>query len=211
MKTLAFLSQKGGSGKTTLAVHAAVAARERGRRVLLLDTDPQRSAAGWRDARAEQTGQPGDALFVRASSVANLGRIMAEAEAQGVEVLMVDTAPRADTDTTLVARRADLVLIPCRPTAFDLKAVSAAMAIVTKAHARAAFVLSDCTARAREIEEVRHALADYGFPVAPGEITRRMAFARAVSTGQAVTEFDPKSRAADEIRGLWNWLEETMR
>jgi len=75
---------------------------------------------------------------------------------------------------------------------------------------KAVFVLSACPFRAPEIAETREALRGYGLPVAPMEITERRAFARAVATGRAVTEFEEDGKAAGEIRTLWSWLWEQM-
>jgi chromosome partitioning protein len=109
-----------------------------------------------------------------------------------------------------VASAADLVIIPCRPAAFDLAAVGAAVEIVQAAAARAVFVLSACPFRAPEIAETRAVLEGYGLPVAPVAITDRRAFARAVATGRAVTEFDSGGKAAEEIRSLWQSIREQM-
>jgi chromosome partitioning protein len=205
MKILAFLSQKGGAGKTTLAVHTAVAAGEAGSRVVLIDTDPQRSATAWGDAR--QAPSP----VVATTNVSELERVLAAASAEKMSLAIVDSAPHAAPDATRIARLATLVAIPCRPSAFDLAAAEGAVRMVRAADAKAVLVLSACPFRAPEIAEAREALRPYGLPVSPMEITDRRAFARAVATGEAVTEFDTDGRAAAEIRALWNWIREQMQ
>lgn len=205
MKTLAFLSQKGGSGKTTLAVHAAVAAIEAGERVVVVDTDIQRSATTWSEARSAQTP------VVATAAAADLDAVMTAARHDAMTLCIVDTAPHAAPDAARIARAVDLVIIPCRPTAFDLAAAGSAIEIVKAARARAVFVLSACPFRSPEIAETRAVLESYGFPVAPPEITDRRAFARAVATGRAVTEFETDGKAAQEIRILWNWLKEQLQ
>jgi chromosome partitioning protein len=204
MRTIAFMSQKGGSGKTTLAVHTAVAAHEAGQRVVVIDTDPQQSATVWSDARPES------APVVATVAAADLGRVLDAARGDDMTLAIVDTAPHAAPDAARVARAADLVLIPCRPTAFDLAAAEAAAAIVQAAGVPAAFILSACPFRAPEIAETRAVLAEHGLPVVPGEITDRRAFARAVATGKAVTEFESDGKAAAEIRALWDWITEQL-
>jgi chromosome partitioning protein len=204
MKTIAFLSQKGGSGKTTLAVHTAVAAQESGEHVVVVDTDIQKSAATWSESRHE--GAP----TVISVSAASLPEVMKAARHDAMTLCIIDTAPHAAPDAARVAVAADLVIIPCRPTAFDLAAVGAAVEIVQAASARAIFVLSACPFRAPEIAETRAVLEGFGIPVAPVEITDRRAFARAVATGRAVTEFDSGGKAAEEIRSLWQWIKEQM-
>jgi chromosome partitioning protein len=201
MRTLALFTQKGGSGKTTLAVHLAVAAGESGQQVALADTDPQRSATMWGRARA---GQP---PVVATAIAGTLPRVLEAARHDGITLLVVDSPPHTTPDAPQIARIADAVLIPCRPSAFDLAAVGNAVDIVRAAGVPAALVLNACPSRAPEIAEAREALARFGLPVAPLEISERRAFARAVATGRAVTEFDPHGKAAEEIRGLWAWIE----
>lgn len=205
MKTLAFMSQKGGSGKTTLAVHTAVAATEDGGRVVIVDTDLQRSATTWGEAREF------DSPVIATAAATQADEVITAARHDAMTLCIFDTAPHAAPDAARIARSVDLVVIPCRPTAFDLAAVTSAVEIATAAQARAVFVLSACPFRATEIAETRSILENYGFPVAPVEIIDRRAYARAISTGRAVTEFEKNGKAAEEIRSLWNWLKEKMQ
>lgn len=205
MKTIAFLSQKGGSGKTTLAVHSAVAAAEAGERVVIVDTDPQKSATVWGDARTKDTP------IVATAAAADLGRVLSAANQERMTLAIVDTAPHAAPDATRIVRVVDLVVIPCRPTAFDIAAAGSAVDIVRAAGVPAVFVLSACPFRSPEIAETRVVLAEYGLPISPIEIIDRRAFARAVATGRAVTEFESNGKAADEIRIFWNWMKEQMQ
>ena len=204
MDTVAFYSQKGGSGKTTLTVHTAVAASEAGERVVVVDTDRQQSATMWREARTQETP------VVVTVSASSLDDVMKAARYDAMTLCLIDTAPHIAPDAARVATAADLVLIPCRPTAFDLAAAANAVDIVRAAKAPAAFVLSACPFRAPEIEESRSILAAHGFPIAPVAITDRRAFSRAVATGRAVTEFEAESKAAEEIRALWKWIKEQL-
>lgn len=197
--SIAYLSQKGGAGKTTLAVHTAVAAQQSGERVMVIDTDPQGSASAWHATR--QTAQ--EPSLVRLDAA----RVHAHMYTCNDKTLcIVDCAPHAGPDAATIARSVDLVLIPVRPSAFDLAAARQTVEIVSKANARAAFVLSACPFRAPEIEEARAALVDYGLPICRVAITERRAFARAVASGQAVSEFEPYGKAATEILVLWRWI-----
>lgn len=204
MKILAFLSQKGGSGKTTLAVHTAVAAYEAGAKVVIIDTDPQQSATVWSDARQV------DAPVVATVAAAELQRVLDAARSDGMTLAIVDAAPHAAPDAAKVAQAADLIAIPVRPTAFDLAAAQSMVSIVRASGSRAIFVLSACPFRAPEISETQQVLTSYGLPVAPVEITDRRAFARAIASGRAVTEFDGSGKAAFEIRELWAWLSDQL-
>lgn len=205
MKRIAFLSQKGGSGKTTLAVHMAVAATEAGESVVIVDTDPQKSATLWGEARSR------DVPVVATAAAAELDQVLEAAERERMTLAIVDTAPHATPDATRIARAVDLVVIPVRPTAFDIAAAGSAVALVEAAGAHAVFVLSACPPRCPEITETRTVLAEYGLPIAPVEIIDRRAFARAVACGRAVTEFEHDGKAATEIRALWAWFEEQMK
>ena len=205
MKKIAFLAQKGGSGKTTLAVHTAVAATEAGESVVVIDTDPQKSATVWGDARSQEVP------IVATAAASELGRVLEAADQERMTLAIVDTAPHAAPDATRIVRAVDLVAIPVRPTAFDIAAAGSAVDIVKAAGVRAVFVLSACPFRSPEIAETRTGLAEYGLPIAPVEIIDRRAFARAVATGRAVTEFESDGKAATEIRALWAWLKEQMQ
>ncbi len=198
------MSQKGGAGKTTLAVHLAVAAGDAGERVVVIDTDPQRSATVWSSSREAE------APIVATASVGDVDRVLTAARGDDMTLAVIDTAPHAAPDAARIARAAGLIVIPCRPTAFDLAAVEASVRIVQAAKARAVLVLSACPPRAPEIIEARDALATYGLSIAPIEITERRAFSRAVATGRAVTEFEADGKAAAEIRALWAWLQKEM-
>jgi chromosome partitioning protein len=204
MNVIAFLSQKGGSGKTTLSVHTAVAAEATGERVCVIDADPQESATAWANAR--EAGTP----IVATAQAGELDAALRAAEGEGMTLAVVDAPPHAAPAAGQIARRSELVLIPVRPSAFDLAAVPAAVEIVAAAKVRGAFVLSACPFRAPEIGETRAALEAYGLPIVPGEITDRRAFARAVTTGSAVTEFEAEGKAAEEIRALWAWIKDTL-
>lgn len=204
MQTMAFISQKGGSGKTTLAVHSAVAALECGERVVIIDTDRQRSATTWGNSRNLET----PAIVSIAAS--RLREVVTAARHDAMTLALIDAAPHADPAAAAIAATADLVVIPVRPSAFDLAAAGSTVAIVRAAGTRAVFVLSACPFRAPEIVEARAALAAFGLPIAPTVITERRAFARAVASGRAVTEFETDGKAAEEIRALWAWLKKEM-
>jgi chromosome partitioning protein len=123
---------------------------------------------------------------------------------------VIDTAPHAVPEATRIARVCDLIIVPVRPSAFDLAALDNVVRIVRAAKAKAAFVISAAPFRAPEIGEARTVLARFEMPIAPVTITDRCAFARAVITGRAVTEFEPDGKAAEEVTALWQWIKETM-
>jgi chromosome partitioning protein len=200
MRSIAFLSQKGGSGKTTLAVHAAVAAEESGEKVFLIDTDPQGSSQAWSQARNQETPP------VHKAIASNIKRIFDNSAQQKTTLIVIDTAPHATPGVDVIAVAADFLLIPCRPSAFDLAAIASSVQVAKAAGKPAAFIMNACPARAPEVEETREVLKSYNLPLAPVAIGDRRAFARAVATGRAVTEFDAQGKAAEEITKLWKWI-----
>src|SRR5947209_1413992 len=125
MKTIAIISQKGGAGKTTLAVHLATAAAAAGHAVAIIDLDPQATATSWGDDR---TNGP----EVISGQAVRLPALMQAARENGASFLVLDTAPNADQTASLAARAADLVLVPCRPARFDLEAVETTL-LLTRA------------------------------------------------------------------------------
>ena len=209
MRTLAVLSQKGGTGKTTLAVHLAVAAWAGDMRVLIADLDPQRSASEWRRAR---TG-PGPGLIE--SKAGALFVAQQASERAGVDLMVLDTRPSADSDAAEAIRCADLCLIVLRPSFFDLKA-TARMVDMTQAMGKTAlFVLNQAPSRRGEREgpavlEAVAALRALGLPLAPVGLRARTVYQTAVAKGLTAPETAPGSSAAREISLLWEHVENTL-
>jgi chromosome partitioning protein len=209
MQTLALLARKGGTGKTTIAIHLAVAAVQAGRRVLLLDTDPQHSAGDWWRARA------GNAPELVECEARLVGDVLQAAAADGVDLAVVDTRPSVEADTADIARLADLTLIPCRAGVLDLRAIRATVEVIRAVQARAVIVLNAVPASRGFGEnsltaEARRALDAYDLPVAPVAIGHRAALAHALIDGRAVTEFEPDGKAAGELRRLYRHLETSL-
>ena len=208
MRTIALLAQKGGAGKTTLAVHLAVLASGN-QRVLLVDTDPQKSAGDWWRARASAT----PVLVETAPD--RLRQVIAAARADDIDLVVVDSAPHADPATvTATARAADLVLVPCRPAILDLRAIGATVDLVRAVRSAVAIILNAVPPRRGDREsgivtEARMSLRGYGVPVAPPTLAHRVAFSHALIGGQGVTEYEPRGLAAREVRALFRWIRKT--
>lgn len=200
MKIVAIISQKGGAGKTTLAVHLAVAAAVAGHSTAIIDLDPQATAASWGDRRMA------DSPEVISGQAARLPALVSAARQNGADFLVLDTAPNADQVVSLAARAADLVLIPCRAAAFDLEAIETTLMLAKAAMKPAFVVLNAVPPRSGIGKEAAAGLAGKGVEVAPQQITHRAAFAHGVIDGRTAQEFEPHGKAADEIAALYMWL-----
>ena len=124
MQIVAIISQKGGSGKTTLALHLAVASAAAGKNTAIIDLDPQASAAKWSDRRAEEIP------VVLSAHASRLPNEIERVKNAGCEILILDTAPHSDSAALEAAKIADLVFVPCRPAILDMEAITNTLDLV---------------------------------------------------------------------------------
>lgn len=208
MKTIAFITQKGGAGKTTLAASLAVAAEEAGEKVALLDLDPQLSLTGWADTR-ESEKPAFDTLGV--SQVSDLPNILPKIEGQGFTLVILDTAGVDSVGTRLAMENADISIIPSRPTTMDIRATKVTHDAAVKLGKRFVFVLNQCPPQPNNprAQEAAAGLNLWGVLAQP-LMMQRAAHQDAFAAGLGVTEYDPESKAADEVRNLWGWIKEDM-
>lgn len=200
MGTIAIVSQKGGSGKTTLAINLAVCATQREKIACVIDTDPQATAAAWGDWRGDS--HPA----VITSPPARLGRAIQAAAKDGAELIVIDTPPHADVAAREAVKAADLVLIPTRPRAFDLHAIEATAELVKYARKPAFVVFNAVPPRATNlIEEVSEFVTSLDLAICPVRLGERGAFHHYSSAGEVAGEGDPDGKAAAEVAALWDW------
>jgi chromosome partitioning protein len=206
MKTIAMLSQKGGTGKTTLCVHLAVAAEQAGKSAVVLDLDPQASSAGWKDNRK------GDAPVVVSLQFSRLAPTLAASKENGAAFAFIDSAPHSDQVAMSAAEAADLILIPCRPGILDIRAI-AMTGKIAKLVGKPAFVILNALAPQATgmVEEVRQAIAVHGLKLAPVTIHQRAAFAHSLIDGRVAMEAEPNGKAAGEMRELYRWVEKQVK
>lgn len=200
MKTIAILGRKGGTGKTTLAIHLAVAAAQDGYTTALIDLDPQASAVDWSDQRHAETP-----VVVSAHS-ARLGDLLSGAAERGVDFAFIDTAAHAEVSALAAARAATFALIPCRPASLDLRAIGATIDVTRLAKIPVHVVLNGTPARGNLTDQARRAIDSYNVPCAPCAIGQRIAFVHALTDGLSVIESEPYSKASYEIRMLYTYL-----
>ena len=200
MKIISVVSQKGGVGKTTLATNLAVLSERAGHPTVLLDLDPQATAAKWGDKR---DGKPPDVV---AAQAARLGRLLEDAKRQGAGVAIIDTAPAADTAALEAVKAADLILVPCQPSDFDLGAVGATVRVAEQVAGKPSWVVMSAVPPTSKItDETVVVLTDAGVRVAPVRIVRRLDFVNGLPAGQAAIEWHPSGKAAKEASTLWEW------
>ena len=200
MKTIAILSQKGGTGKTTIALHLAVAAERAGHVATVIDLDPQSSAGGWGDSRNA------DGPIVGIAHAPRLASILKAAEGGGATFALLDTAPHSQSDALDAAQASNAILIPCRPGILDLRAISATVQIARLSNKPAAVVLNSVSPHGRSLaDEAEDAIQQYGIQVSPVRITQRAAFTHALANGQTAQEYEPHGKAAEETQKLYEW------
>jgi len=205
MKTVAILSQKGGTGKTTLSLHLAVAAQQAGHVAVVIDLDPQASAAGWKDSRQNETP------IVISVPAARLSQTLQAATNGGADLVVLDTAPHSGEVALAAAEAADLVLIPCRPGILDLRAIGTTVRVVKLAGKPAYVVLNTVPPRASNVlADARAAVAVHGLNVAPVALQQRAAYAHSLTVGQTAQEYEREGKAAEEIAALYAWLRQAI-
>ncbi len=209
MKTVALLAQKGGTGKSTLSIHLAVLAAANKQKVLIADIDPQQSATFWHERREEKEPE------VIPLDAGALKKKHGEIQGNGVDLLVIDTAPHSREDTFIAAQLSDFILIPTRPAILDLQAIGDSVDIVKKVGCKAAIILNACPFPGKNgeraiVTEAREALSVYGIPVAPVAISNRVALSHSLIDGRAVTEFESEGKAAAEMRELMNWINQEV-
>lgn len=202
-KVIGLLQQKGGVGKTTLAINLAGHAALAGARVLLVDADPQGSAMAWSSARTAKPLFPVIGLAKR-----DLHRDV-PALAADFDLVVIDGAPRVNELARSAILASDLVLIPVQPSPFDVWAAAETVSLVSEAQQYrpdidAAFVINRRVANTVIGRDVAKAFAEQSFPVLDQSITQRVVFAEAAAQGLTVPELAPDSDAAREIANLFD-------
>ena len=195
---VAMASLKGGSGKTTVGLNLAVTAEEAGLRTVVIDVDPQQASAKWGDLRAVTGRSPS----VISAMAARLPQALDSAAQLGANLVVIDTAAHAEGILVSTIDAADIVLIPCRPTIVDLQYLSATVQLAALRRKNAAVVLNAVQPRTNDRFQAEDALTDMGMNLVPVTISNLVAYARAITTGQGVTEFEPDGKAAAEMRAL---------
>jgi chromosome partitioning protein len=230
---IAFLSHKGGSGKTTGVLNIATAAQEDGKAVIVIDLDDGASATDWYRARigderlqglvAEKLGDEwaGTAEqlqllnelrdewsmpLVQPTHHAGIAGMLAVAEKQGVDWVLIDTKGGTERASMAALEVADLVITPLLVSQMDLRQSVQTVRLCSGQGKPPVALLGDFDAVGPEESDTRSALKDAGVEVLPGGLGHRKAYKRSIIPGLGVVEFEPKGAAADEVRRLYKHL-----
>lgn len=203
MTCIAVFGQKGGTGKTTLALNFAVEAFARGVKVVVLDNDQQASASAWGKRR-------GVAPFVVTAAGKPLKDVVPELVKE-YDLVLIDTAPHTYALSTEAVRLADRVLIPCRPSILDLDAMDTSTAVVRRMNKPAAIVLNQCPPNHGLIQEAMASLTRHQVAVCPITIGARASMTYAMIAGQVTREYEPRGKGAKEIADVWDWILEKLQ
>jgi len=207
MRTIAFLTQKGGAGKSSLAASLAVAAAHAGERVIGLDLDPQASLLRW--GKYREAANPPTKIVIEPLERERLSHLRAILEGLagvGFTLAIFDIAGSDAVAARFVTEAADICLLPTRPTHLDVAVTAATFRAVCLAKRKAAFVLNQCppTFRSARTSEAAKELAGLGALAEP-MLLARVDFQDAMAKGLGVTEYARQGQAAQEIKALWNW------
>jgi chromosome partitioning protein len=210
MHTIVLATQKGGSGKSTLAIGLALAAKQAGHNVRLVETDTQATLSNWQSRRG--IAEP---LVEAVHNANDIERRLQSLERGGVTLTIIDTAGGPSAATTAAIRHADLCLIPARPSIADIEATASTLDVVRAWRRPFAFVLNQTPIRGQRINKATSALSDEAARdlddvLAQPFIVMRNDHQDALGAGLGVGEYAPASKSADEIRGLWRWVESRL-
>ncbi|MEE4379040.1 MAG: AAA family ATPase [Candidatus Competibacteraceae bacterium] len=199
MRIVSIVSQKGGAGKTTMAINLAVAASSGGGKVTVVDLDPQATASNWGDRREHASPE------IVSAQAARLNQIIKRMDGR-TEWAFVDTPPAISNTTLAAVKVADAILIPSRAAIFDLDTLAATLELVQMGKKTANVVLNAIPHRGQDAQEAKEVIADYGADIVPISLGHRAAFQHAATLGLGVLEYEPNGKAAKEIKGLYDWL-----
>jgi chromosome partitioning protein len=193
--------QKGGSGKTTIAAHLAVAYLLRGKSVAILDIDPQGSLGEWFERREAKLGEGETGLAFRTASGWGARR-EAKHLARDYDVVIIDTPPKSDSELKSAFEVANLVAVPLQPSPVDIWASDPTLKTIAKEGSHSLLVVNRAVRRALLTAEMLAEIGALGHAVADTQLGNRIAFAASMGEGQTVLETAPGSLAAEEAAAL---------
>ncbi len=206
---ISFLNQKGGVGKTTLAIHIADSLSRKDKKVLLIDADPQASALDW-----AENSENGNRF-----SVVGLPKKTLRSELRTIETdydyIIVDGPPRVHEIAMAAIAASDLIVIPVQPSPFDVWSLKDIIDLVNEVktineNLKTVLVINRKIVNTAIGRDVVNALADYNFPILKTAICQRVAYAESIGMGQTVLNTNSDSKASEEIQALTNEILEVI-
>jgi chromosome partitioning protein len=207
MKTIVIANQKGGSGKSTLTVHLAVAAEAAGDGpAIISDTDPQGTAGDWFNQRRAAKIETPRYSPLTLNGLADKIEALDDA---GAAYLFIDTAPSVGAVNAELFAVADLILIPLNPTPADLRALIKGLPLIKQSGKPFKFLLSRVRPNLRNNDSTAMALESLGL-VLPARMHERVVYAETFAHGKTALEVEPKGAAAQEMFALWQAVSTTL-
>jgi len=200
MIKLAFVSQKGGAGKSTLAANIAAYAASNGIKTVIIDLDQQASISAWHSAREDEL------ITLLPTHPPLLVKTLAKCAQDSYQLCVIDTPPHNSTAAANAISAANLTIIPVRPSAFDLVAAQATFDLLGQNNGKGGAVINAVPSSTKVVEEAAAFIKDAGVEVI-GTTGQRIAYQHATTKGQGVTEYEPSGRASSEIKQLWVTIE----
>jgi len=196
-KVITIAQQKGGAGKTTVAIHLAVALSQRGKRVAIVDIDPQGSLTQWHMIREERFGEGYTGLTFAALSGWRVGSEVARLR-RNHDIIIIDSPPHTETEARTAIRNADLIIVPVQPSPTDLWATKATVDLANAEKVPVRVLLNRVPANSKLAQTITKDLSS----LAKSTLGNRVLFASSLMEGRCATETAPGSPAALEVKAF---------
>lgn len=205
-KVITIAQQKGGAGKTTLAAHLAVAWSQRGKRVAIIDIDPQGSLTQWHKLREERFGEGYTGITFAAHSGWRVGSEVARLR-RNHDIIIIDSPPHTETEARTAIRNADFIIVPVQPSPTDLWATKATLELAKAENIPVRVVLNRVASNSKLAQTIAESLPD----LTKNTLGNRVLFASSLMEGRSATEVAPGSPAAIEIKMLSEEISRLLR
>lgn len=205
MHIIALVAEKGGVGKTTIALELAVTAVGDGKKVAIIDVDPQATASQWADRREAELP------WVLATHAVRIGATLKQAMLHDVDLVFIDTPPHSGSDVVQAASLANLVILPVEPHLFSLETLTKQSVLLHAAKApHSCYVINKAPVQGTEAENAAEYIKQQGLLVCPVYVHLRAVHRHAANIGQSAIEYQPQSKAAQEVMQLYSYMSKLL-
>ncbi len=205
MKVLAVTAQKGGVGKSRISVNLAVAALQDGLTAVVIDTDRQATACFWNNLRNAVDGL--EEIAVISTQATQIKNILGAIEAEGVDLVIIDTPPFSELDTSEALKASDYAIFPTKSELDSIESNNTTAQLATFTKTPYHFFFNQVPPQGREAELAEQILSStYNQPLCTSHLVSRAAYKHAFNSGQGVLEFEPDGKAAEELTALWGFI-----